>query len=86
VLSRPKGVVVLDFPQAQGGTREFDRGQIRYIAKAILQNYLEPSHEDVARCKQTNPEFSQSYVEYDKIISDIENELRFFHRLAGNER
>lgn len=86
VLSRPKGVVVLDFPQAQGGTREFDRSQIRYIAKAILDNYLEPSHEDVARCKQTNPEFSQSYIEYDKIISDIENELRLFHRLAGNER
>jgi hypothetical protein len=85
VLSRPKGIVVLDLPAAQGGAREFDGSQVRYIANAILQEYEKrgPRHEDVARCRQSNPEFSQSYDEYDRLISDLESQLQFFHTLAG---
>jgi hypothetical protein len=83
VISPSKDIVVLNFPEAQGGTREFDAGQIRYIANAVLENYHEPSHEDVAKCKESNPQFSQSYDEYDKIISDFETQLQYFHALAG---
>jgi len=85
MTSGPKGLVVLNLPEALGGVREFDRNQIKYMANEILENYQEyPSHETVADCKKNNAaEFSESYDEYDKLISDFESQLQFFHSLKG---
>ncbi len=83
-LSNSKDTVVLDLSPAEGGVRDFDRAQIRYIAEGVLQTYEEPSHEDVASCKNDHPEFSQSLDAYDGLLSDFGNQLQHFHTLAEN--
>ena len=83
--SLPDNVVILNLPATEGGVREFDRNQIKYMASEILENYQRyASHETVADCKEKNdPAFSESYDEYDKLISDFDSQLQFFHTLNG---
>jgi hypothetical protein len=84
-LPQSEDIVVLDLPAAQGGAREFDRAQIRYVAKSVLVNYEESGRADeIASCKQSHPEFSHSYDALDGLLSDYENQLQTFHTLAGN--
>ena len=76
---------VLDLPLEQGGVREFDGTQIRYIARAILKRYGDkPSHEDVYSCKQRHPEFAQAYDAFDGLLSDYQEKLQLFHTMAAN--
>jgi hypothetical protein len=80
-LSRPIVAVNLQVPQ--GGVREFDSTQIKYIANEILANYGDlPNHAGVADCKKKHPQFSKAYHEYDKLISDFEKQLEIFHTIA----
>ncbi len=81
--SRPKGGVVLNLPPTQGGPREFDGNQIGYIADSISVRHNLPSHSEVAACQSRFPQFSQSYAEYDKMISLIDSDMESFRKLAA---
>jgi hypothetical protein len=83
VLSRPKGVVVLDLPLAQGGSREFDGTQIKHIADTISANHVLPKHHNVAECQRRFPQFYESYAEYDKMIEVIESEMESFRKFGA---
>lgn len=78
-----KGVVVLDLPQEQGGPHEFDGSQIRHIADAIAASNDLPTQRDVDDCQNQFPQFSKSYAQYGKIISDINNDIESFRKLAA---
>lgn len=86
VLAEPgKFKTVLDLPLEQGGVREFDGTQIKYIAKAIVERYGdEPSHEDVHSCKQRHPEVAQAYDAFDGLLSDVQEKLQLFRTIAAN--
>jgi len=79
--------VSLDLPIADGGSREYDRVQIRYIANAILGHYYNIDHETsqsyIDDCKISHPEWSKTFDQYGKIVSDVKGEFQFVHRLAG---
>jgi hypothetical protein len=77
-----KSVVILDLPPAQGGEREFDGSQIRYIAQAISRVGYLPEHSEVAECRELFPQFSRSYSAYDKMLSVVDSDLERFHRLG----
>jgi hypothetical protein len=85
LLSRLKGVVVLDLPPDQGGSREFDGRQIWHIANEIPDRYSLPSQNDVAECQAHFPLFSSSYALYGKVISDVESEIESFLNLSPME-
>lgn len=79
-----EGVVVIKLPAAQGGAREFDGTQIKYMANAVLRSYSDVRNRaTIARCKQSFPDLSQSLDEYAKLVGDFESHLQFVHTLAG---
>jgi len=82
--SQRKGVVMLDLPPAQGGSREFDGSQISHILGAILAQHELPDHSDVADCQKRYPQFSQSYAVYDKIIGDVDSDIESVRKLAAD--
>lgn len=82
-LSRSKGVVTLDLPPAQGGSREFDGRQIKFIAEGTLAEHYLPSHSDVTSCRRRFPQFSESYAEFDKLIGLIEDDRESLRKLGG---
>ena len=82
-LSEPNGVVVLELPENQGGTREFDAAQIRLIAMETLARHHFPSHNDVAEASRLSPQFAGQYAEYDKIISTVDQDMNFLRKLAA---
>ena len=83
-LSPLKGVVVLNLPLAQGGSRDFDSSQITYIVDAIRDRGYLPSHSEIATCRGRLPQFSRSYEAYDKMISSIDTDIESFRKLAAD--
>jgi hypothetical protein len=83
-VSTPDGNVVLDLPPDQGGTREFNRAQIRDIANQILKNYELPTLAQITDCKNAHPESSQTFDEQYSMVSDFNEKLKFFRALAEN--
>jgi hypothetical protein len=85
--SNSDGIVTLDLPLAQAGSRGYDSAQIKYIASAILDRYYNidhgPSQSYIDDCKNSHPEWSLSFDEYGRIISDAKGALQSVHRLAG---
>jgi hypothetical protein len=78
------GASVIDLPPENGGPREFDRAQIGYIANAVLYGYAEPSHADVGACKESTPQFAQSFEAYERLLGDFDDQLRTIRALAQN--
>ncbi len=85
--SNADGVVTLDLPIAEGGSREYDSVQVRDLADATLDHYYNidhgPSQSYIDDCKNSNPEWSSSFDEYAMILGRVRDELQFLHRLAG---
>lgn len=79
-ISRPNqdqllgGVVVLRLPSVQGGVREFEGSQIRYMADAISYFHHLP------HCSTYG--FSRSSAEYEEVISFLDNDIESFRQLA----
>jgi hypothetical protein len=82
VVPHHKGIVVLDLPSEQGGSREFDGKQIRHIADTIAVHHDFPSQDDVNDCLRRFPQFSRSYGQYGKLLSVIDQDLAYFRKLA----
>jgi hypothetical protein len=82
--SRPKKVVVLDLPPSQGGSREFENRQIRDIVAALEDHHSLPTHEEVKQCMEKLPQFTRTYTEYDRLLTDLDQEIESFRKLAGN--
>ena len=77
-------VVTLNLPVGQGGSREFDASQIRYIADAILAHYNLPGHDEVAACQRRYPQYSRSYSMYDRVLNSIDSDIESFRKLAAD--
>jgi hypothetical protein len=82
--SRAKKVVVLDLPPSQGGSREFENRQIRDIVAALEDHHSLPTHEEVKQCMEKLPQFTRTYTEYDRLLTDLDQEIESFRKLAGN--
>lgn len=82
--SQPRRVVVLNMPPSQGGSREFDSRQIHDIVAALENNHSLPTHREVKECMERLPEFTRTYTEYDRLITDMNQEIESFRSLAGN--
>jgi hypothetical protein len=82
VTPQHKGRVVLDLSPEQGGSREFDGKQIRYIADTIASHHDFPSQGDVNDCLHRFPQFSKSYAQYGKLLTVIDQDLESFRKLA----
>ena len=82
VTPHRKGIVLLDLPAEQGGTREFDGKQVRNIADTITNRHDFPSQSDVNDCQHRFPQFSKSYAQYGKLLSVIDQDLESFRKLA----
>jgi hypothetical protein len=82
-LSRGKGVVVLDLPPEQGGSREFDGKQIKYIADAVANRANLPRQSDIEDCQRSFPQFADYYAEYGKTIRFIADDIESFRKLAA---
>ncbi len=80
--SQPQDVVMLELPSSLGGPREFDHNQIGDIVNLVLFNHPLPTHSDVAECKDKAPQFRRSYETYDGEVTDIDQRLDAFRRLA----
>jgi hypothetical protein len=82
VRSQSEGVVMLNLSTEQGGSREFNGVQIRYIADAISTRYTRLSQSDIEKCQRLYPQLSKSYAEYGKIINDIDNDIAALRQFA----
>ena len=80
----PQGVAVLHLPQAQGGEREFDGKQIRFIADEIANRYWHADHKEVEECRSRFPEFAAAYTEFDELITVVDNDIARFRKLAAS--
>lgn len=80
--SQPERVVVLNLPAEQGGPREFDASQVRHIVNGISYRHKRYSLRDIAACESRYPLNSSSYTAYGKVISDIDNDIESFRKLA----
>jgi hypothetical protein len=67
----------------QGGPREFDGAQIKYIVDAISSDFSFPSESDVASCRSRYPQFSRSYAAYSDLVSVIDKDLQSLRDLAA---
>lgn len=81
------GNVMLGLPLSEGGTREYDRAQIRLMANAILSAYYDIDHKSrdsyVDDCRNSHPEWSASLDEYEKTQGVIKRALEPIRALAG---
>jgi len=82
--SRAKKVVVLELPPSQGGSREFDGHQISDIVGSLEFKHGLPTHSEVKECMEQAPQFTRTYTEYDRLLTELDREIERFHRLAGN--
>jgi hypothetical protein len=83
ILSQPKGAVVLDLSEEEGGPREFDKYQVRIFADAIAARRKVPQHGDIAELRRHYPQWSPSYDAYDKVITVIDNDLESLRKLGA---
>ena len=76
--------VVLNLPPSQGGSREFDDRQVRNIVAALEGSHSLPTHREVKQCMEKAPQFTRTYTEYDRLLTDLDQEIESFRKLAGN--
>jgi hypothetical protein len=82
-VSQPEGVVELNLPAEQGGSREFDASQIGYIVDRISYRHRHYNQRDIADCRRRYPQFSESYAAYATTISVVEKDIESFRKLAA---
>ena len=83
LLPHAEGVVMLDLPPEQGGSREFDGRQIRHIVDTISGHYYGYTLRDVAACQRNYPQFSRSYAELSEMISAKDKDIESFRKWAA---
>ena len=81
-ISQPNWLKILDLPESQGGSREFDRKQIGLIAEEILQRHYFPEHSEVEMYMKKYPEYSEAFSNYNKILSAVDEKMKLFKQLA----
>ena len=71
------------FPNAQGGTHEFNGSQVDLMLNSLEAFYNFPTQDEIKECQRKYPRFAQSYGKYGDVVSSVDEALQSFRDFAN---